>query len=712
MKLRDLLVVGAVTLAVSGLFTLPAFDRLGGLSIDALFWLRHQVFGPRHSPASSPTAVVAIDEETYRSEPFRSLPKVLWTKQIAAVVDATLGAGATVVGFDVIYPTSVERYLKGFDRELLITLRRASKTGQIVLGKVQHQHRPIVPFPGYSFAVGHSRNIRSVNLFTDGDGVIRRVPLAFRSRAGAEEVSMALEIAARARGTEARRIEDGSLVLGENNIPGSRTNRMAVNFDGGPGAIPTYSLADLSACAQKGDDDYFRRHFEGKVVLVGVVLDVEDRKLTSQRFITAPEGLGLPERCVNPVMSGLYIEGLRRDTIPAVYIHAQAINNLLRGEALRELDRDTAGLIVLGITAAVAVGTMSLSFLSAGVFLLLGFLIWIGIATLGFADAQVLPLLRPLASATVVFAALLGYRFTIADKDKRYIRQAFSLYLPAPVVDRMIAGGKVPALGGETRELTIWFSDIADFTSWSEHMPPAQLVQFLNSYLSEMTDLLDHHGGFVDKYIGDAILAVFGAPVDDSEHALHAVEAALACRNRLEEMSREFSQTLGRPVIARIGINSGQAIVGNIGSRRRFNYTVMGDAVNLASRLEGANKIYGTDILVSDTTVAGCADRIKFREIDLVRVVGRSAPVRIFEPLGLTLADEPTPERVARDTQIARFAAALSAFRSRRFAAAAEAFATLAEADAVAAHFADRARAFAGSPPEEGWDGITNLAEK
>ena len=157
MKPRDMAVVGAIVLAVSGLFTLPAFDRLDGLSIDVLFWLRHQVFGPRHSPASSPTVVVAIDEETYRTEPFRSLPKVLWTKQLAAVVDATLAAGAKVVGFDVIYPTSVERYLKGFDRELLITLRRASKTGQIVLGKVQHQYKPIVPFPGYSFAVGHGR---------------------------------------------------------------------------------------------------------------------------------------------------------------------------------------------------------------------------------------------------------------------------------------------------------------------------------------------------------------------------------------------------------------------------------------------------------------------------------------------------------------------------------------------------------------------------
>ena len=704
--------VGVAVLTVSGVFASPGLDRLGGLSIDVLFWLRHQVFGPRHSPASSPTVVVAIDEETYRTEPFRSLPKVLWTKQLAAVIDATLDAGAKVVGFDVIYPTSVERYLKGFDRELLIALRRASKTGRIVLGKVQHQQRPIVPFPGYSFAVGHGKNIRSVNLFTDGDGVIRRVPLTFRSSEGAEEASMALELAARARGTEFRRIADGSMVLGEDTIPGSRTNRITVNFDGGPGAIPTYSLADLSACTQKGDADYFQRHFEGKVVLVGVVLDVEDRKLTSQRLITAPEGVGLPERCVHPVMPDLYIKGLRRDTIPAVYVHAQAINNLLRGEALGELGRGAVGLIVLGITAAVAAATMTLSFLSAGLVLLLGFLVWTGIATMGFAEAQVLPLLRPLASGAVAFAILLGYRFTVADKDKRYIRQAFSLYLPAPVVDRMVAEGRAPTLGGETRDLTVWFSDIADFTTWSEHIPPDQLVQFLNRYLSEMTDLLDRHGGFVDKYIGDAILAVFGAPLDDPDHALHAVEAALACRNRLEEMSREFSRTVGRPLAARIGINSGQAIVGNIGSRRRFNYTVMGDAVNLASRLEGANKIYGTDILVSGATRSRCTGHVNFREIDLVRVVGRESPVRLYEPLRLTGTEELTPEMAAQDERAAGFATALESFRGRNFAASAELFARLADADAVAAYYAERARIFAESPPEANWDRIANLTEK
>ena len=711
MKPRDLLMAAAVILAVSGLFTLPVFDRLGGLSIDLLFWLRHQTVGPRHPPATSPTVVVAIDEETYRTDPFRSLPKVLWTKHLAAVVDATLAAGATVVGFDVIYPTSVEKYVKGFDRDLLVTLKRWSRTDQVVLGKVQHQYKPIAPFPGYSFAVGHGKNIRSVNLYSDDDGIVRRIPLTFRNSEGVEETSMTLELAARALGTAARPTADGGMALGDGVIAGSRTNLMTINFDSGPGVIPTYSLADLHACALNGDAEYFRRHFGGKVVLVGAVLDVEDRKLTSQRLVTAPEGQGLPARCVNPVMSELYIEGLRRDTIPAVYVQAHAINNMLRGDALREFGRGATGLVVLALTFAMAAVTMTLSFAGAGLTLLLGAVAWTGVAIMGFADAQVLPLLRPLASAAVAATILLGYRFTVADRDKRYIRQVFSLYVPAAVADRMVAEGRVPSLGGETRELTIWFSDIADFTSLSERMAPGALVRLLNDYFSEMTDVLERHGGFVDKYIGDAILAVFGAPADDPDHARHAVEAALACQARLAEMGREPGRGTDRPLAARMGVNSGPVLVGNIGSRRRFNYTVMGDAVNLASRLEGANKIYGTRVLVGETTAELCAERVRFREIDHVRVVGRDSPVRIFEPLGPIGAAQADSGEGALDRRAEAFAAALDAYRAGRFAAAAEGFGSLGADDAVAAGYAARARAFADSPPGRGWDGITNLAD-
>ncbi len=710
MKRRDILAAAAITMAASTLFSPQLSERLYGQSLDVLFWLRQQAFGPRHDPATSPTAVIAFDEETYRLEPFRSLPKVMWTKQVAQVMDATLAGGARVIGFDVIFPTSVEQYVKGFDRDFLVSLNRASQGGRVVLGKVQHQLKPITPFAGYSFAVGHGKNIRSVNLRSDRDGVIRRAPLTFLNDRGESETSMALELAARASRQTPELLADGRLSFDGQAIPGSEANAATINFEGGPGAIPTYSFADLHACAEGGNTDYFQQHFAEKVVLIGAVLDVEDRKLTSKRLITAPEGRNLPRRCANSVMEGLYAER-RRDTIPAVYVHAQVVNDLLRHESLVELTRGTTWAILLAVTGTVAALTISLPLSIAGLAMVVGLALWTGLATWLFNTTLVLPLLPSTASGLLAFAALLAYRYGVADKEKRYIRQAFSLYLPEPVVDRMIAGGRVPTLGGETRDVTIWFSDIADFASLSERMTPEQLVGFVNDYLSEVTELLDRYGGFIDKYVGDAVVAVFGAPLDDPDHARHAVQAALACQERLQALGQQSGPVSGDRMTTRIGIHSGDTLVGNIGSRRRFNYTVMGDTVNLASRLEGANKIFGTKILVSEATAALCRENISFREIDLVRVAGRETPVRIFEPLGQAGAAPVAAVTKLGAADLDRFAEARAAFRAGRFAQAEQIFQALSAHDPVAAHLAERAGALVASPPPSDWDGVTNLAK-
>jgi len=233
-------------------------------------------------------------------------------------------------------------------------------------------------------------------------------------------------------------------------------------------------------------------------------------------------------------------------------------------------------------------------------------------------------------------------------------------------------------------------------------------VAFLNEYLSVMTGTVEAHGGFVDKYIGDAVVAVFGAPLPDADHARHAVEAALACQERLTAMQGGFGLPGDITVATRIGVNSGDMLVGNIGSDRRFNYTVMGDAVNLASRLEGANKMFGTGILISDRTRELCGMTIEAREIDTVRVVGRAAPVTIFEPLGTggSLSE-------AAGRRNAAYAAALADYRAGRFDAAATGFAALSEAgDGAAAAFLDRIRTLKSAPPPAGWDAITDLDSK
>jgi adenylate cyclase len=712
-KLRDAAAAGAIALAAALCLSLPYFRVLEGLSVDALFWLRHKTFGPIHAPKDSPAVVLAIDEETYRREPFAGTPQALWTPQLAQVLNAVLAAGAKVVGFDVIFPTSVENLVRGYDRDFLLALRRGANEGRVVLGLAQHQAKPISPFAGQSFAVGHKKNIRALNLFEDDDGIIRRAPLTFQVAGeggmAAQENAMAVELAVRTAGIESgtlpRPLPDGAVEIAGYRVPPGEPNTLLINFNTGPGDIPAYSFADIHACVAQGKTDYLERHFKGRVVLLGTTLDVEDRKLTSKRWVTEPEGVGLPERCALPIMPGLYRTDFGRDSIPGVFIHATAINNILNRDALAPLTAWRNFLIALALAGMIAAAAMMLPFSGAGAALVALALAWAALATFAFHHGIVLPLFQGLASAGLAFPLLVGFRFAVTDRDRRQLGRAFSLYLPKAEIDRMVASGTQPQLGGEARTVSVLFSDIAGFTGISEKRSPVQLVADLNEYFGAMTAIVEEHGGFVDKFIGDAVVAVFGAPLHDPRHAENAVRAAMKMRDLLNDPAERLRIGDGVPIRARIGVNTGPVLVGNIGSPRRFNYTVMGDAVNLASRLEGVNKKYGTQIVVSEDTAKGCGETVEFREVDRVRVAGRAQPVGLFEPLAPKGAVEPQ-----RRAALEGFSTALKEWRAGNFTAAAEAFARIAPADAVAAKFAERARAMKAPPP--GWDGVTELTEK
>jgi adenylate cyclase len=710
MRLRDLLVTALATLIAVAWLTVPLVERLNGFSLDMLFWTRDAMFGVRHDLPSSPVAVIALDEETFRQPAFRDLPSAMWTPQLAKVLNATIAARARVVAFDVIMPISLEKHVPGFDREFLVALNLAASEGRVILSKVQHRQKPISPFPAYSYAVGHQENIRAANLIEDSDGVIRRAPLFFRSEdlqaGGRLDPSLALEIAGRMTGARPELSPDGAVKLGDYAVPGSEAAGMYVNFDSGQ-QIPTYSLADLYACAQAGDGDYFRQHFADKAVLIGAALDVEDRRLTSKRLIPAPDGGGLAERCRLPIPAGFYDPSHFRDTIPGVLIHAQAVNDLVRREVLRE-----PGLgwrLALDFLLIFGAGwiTMRSPPIRAGLYVAGGAFAWALVCTFVFQHDVILPLFAPMFGSGLSFAWLLGYRFVVSDRRSRHLRQAFGYYMPASIIDRMVAAGQDPKLGGEARRMTVLFSDIKGFTEIAEGLSPSDLVRLLNAYLEEMTSIVDAHGGYVDKYVGDGIVAMFGAPIEESDHALQAVKAALECQRRLFR-SRYILEILGdRELQTRIGINTGEMIVGNIGSQRRLNYTVMGDAVNLAARLEGANKLYGTSILVSEATMKACGPSVAFREIDHVRVIGRQAPVRIFEPLARR--EELTAEHQEIES---RYALALREFRNREFGTAAAAFQALASAVPAASAFARRAMDLAVSPPPADWEGIHDLERK
>jgi class 3 adenylate cyclase/CHASE2 domain-containing sensor protein len=702
-----IIAVTAAMIAVS-----PAFRLLNGTSIDALTALRWLAFGQTRDPASSPVVVVAIDEETYRTPPFAGTPNVTWTREIGRVLTAVVAGGAKVVGFDIVFSTSIEQSavpfgdetlgakVRGFDRDFLSALALASRSGKVVLGQIQHQEYPILPSQGQRFAVGQGSNIRALNVETDRDNVVRRMPLTF-SVDGTAVPSMPVELAARALEAAPERAADGTMTLSGYRIPASVPNTMTLNFRGGSDDVPTYSLADLRACAEKGETTFFRRHFDGKVVLIGTVLDSEDRKLTSKRFATAPEG-ARAERCTLPAQP--VVNTFARDSISGVYVHATAVNNLIHRDALTEFSFAGGLTIAIIFAALIAAAALALAPVAATLAYLGLAVAWTGAATMALTQAQVLPLAEPLIAGLLALGATIAYRFAIADQDKRLLRQSFALYLAPEVIEKLMASHKPPVLGGELRNITVLFSDVAGFSSFSEAMAPGELVTLMNTYLTAMTDIIEAHGGFVDKYIGDAIVAVFGAPLDDRDHAVHAVRAALACRARLEELDRHAAAFKGQKLSARIGLNSGEALVGNIGSHRRFNYTAMGDAVNLAARLEAANKYFTTTIMASQATVSLANAAFAWRELGAIRVKGRNQLVKVFEPLAVA-GEESTEQK----QQAAAYAEALACWRARDFAGAAARFAAIAETDPPSALFLKYATEFAQRPPGPDWEPVTTL---
>ncbi|HTG96793.1 MAG TPA: adenylate/guanylate cyclase domain-containing protein [Burkholderiales bacterium] len=456
----------------------------------------------------------------------------------------------------------------------------------------------IVELQGAATYVGH------IDVPPDADGVVRRAPLIRRfdrryfpafdvqvARAFLQKEVPTLDIAA---------YGIAGIRLGERYIPLDEEGRLLVRHRK-PGSFAKVSIADI--LEQRADPALVR----GRVVLVGnTAVGIGDARVT-------PYGA----------------------TLPGVEIRASIIESLLQGDALQRPE----WMMVLDIAFMAAAALLLIILLprlgvTGGGVLAAGVLAgYVALALYLFrSEGLWLNLVYPTLLIALLFATetLVEYFFTFSEK--RYLKRAFAHYVPPTVVDDLVADTDKLRLGGEKRELTVLFSDIRGFTTLSEAMAPEDLVKLMNEYFTVMTEKVFQQRGSLDKYIGDAIMALFGAPVAEPRHAACACRAAIEMVRALQPL-RESWRARGIPSIdIGVGINTGPMVVGNMGSASRFNYTVVGDAVNLASRIEHLNKEYGTSILLSEYTYEPVKDEFRAaREVDMVRVRGRAQPVRLYE---------------------------------------------------------------------------------
>ncbi|OHD56101.1 MAG: hypothetical protein A2Y33_01495 [Spirochaetes bacterium GWF1_51_8] len=314
-----------------------------------------------------------------------------------------------------------------------------------------------------------------------------------------------------------------------------------------------------------------------------------------------------------------------------------------------------------------------------------------------------------LTGIALIYIGYVVAKFILFDKEKNFIKSAFMHYLSPEVVRRVIDNPALLNLGGEKREITAYFSDIQGFTSISEMMNPEEIVAFLNEYLTEMTNIILENNGTVDKYEGDAIVAFFGAPLLQPDHAKRACAAVIAMQKRLVQLRLKWKGE-GRPeIIVRMGINTGDAVVGNMGSQQRMDYTMMGDTVNLASRLEGANKFYGTMSMISETTYEVVKSEFLIRELDNLKVVGKDKPIRVYELID-TLADASAGDK----EKVEVFAQAMGLYKTKKWNEAIQIFKELKEkySDPPSGVYMERCDEFIKNPPPANWNGVYVLKSK
>jgi len=638
-----------------------------------------------------------------------------WPRETySAIVDYCRRGGARALALDVLF-TEPSSYGVGDDQALGAAMARFGRVG----GSIFLSHNPAdkarqavwptdLPDPrfkvegleGWLSHAPRSREIQfqsatlpipevgqnaailgNVQLDPDPDGLFRRAPLLgfFDGRAFP---SLGVGAYLSAHPASSIRLEPGRMAIGDRFIPVDGKGRALLRFRGPAGIHRTYSAASVIQSElrlRQSEEPAIRDQaaFRDKYVFFG---------------FTAP---------------GLYdLRSVPGSSVyPGVAVHATVLDNLLSGDFLREAPWWLTFSLVVVFAAACGIlsfGTrrpLSFVFVGAG-FLCLPLLLSLAAYMLGLW----LPLVAQELAAVGAISLSLLVSYATEGRQKKFIKNAFQQYLSPAVIEQLIQHPERLQLGGERRVLSIFFSDLQGFTSISEHLSPEELTSLLNEYLSAMTDIIHEEGGTVDKYEGDAIIAFWNAPLEMEDHAVRAVRAALRCQACLEEMRPRFREQTGHDLFMRVGLNSGPVVVGNMGSRTRFDYTMLGDAVNLASRLEGVNKRFGTYTMISEFMVGLLTEEFGLRRLGRVAVVGRKEPVTIYEPMG-------RQEYEARKEVLEAFAQGIDWFEKGSFAQAREIFLELSPHEPLAARYAEECERLMADPPEE-WQGVWVMSTK
>lgn len=397
---------------------------------------------------------------------------------------------------------------------------------------------------------------------------------------------------------------------------------------------------------------------------------------------------------------------------PGVGVHIAMLDTILQENYLSDIsDSLTVFLIILfafiGIALTIVLGQKSRIFGFRILFLAITSTLYLALSYYLFYKGTIIPIVSPLLALGLAFICSSTKIYLTEGKQKKYLKSAFSQYLSPAVINNLIDNPKALKLGGEEREITAYFSDVQGFTSISENLNPTELTNLLNTYLSAMTDIILSYGGTIDKYEGDAIIAFWNAPTNQPDHAKRALEASLACQQKLIEMQEELVAVAGKPFKQRIGLNTGRAVVGNMGSKQRFDYTMLGDTVNLASRLEGINKQFGTYTMCSKATMENAIEHgceLSFRKLSNIAVVGRKQGVEIFEILT-------KEENEKRADDFVNFNVGYDLFVKGNFEEAIKIFEKTAEKDPAAKKYIEKCKNLIKNPPEK-WDGVLRATEK